>query len=120
VIGVGLVFVSQGLSNQLKALTSVQEHAVLVVLADRTLRELEAERLAGPPPSASASGAFAPPYQQYQWTLHAQARTDLLDPQGQPLFADVTCTVQRPGLKRPILGRLSAIWRTDWVPPEWF
>lgn len=120
VIGVGLVFISQGLSNQLKALSSVESSAVLSSLAERCLLELDAERASGVPLSPSPMGRFASPDESYEWTLHAVPRVDVVDKAGQPLMSHVTCAVRKEGQRRPVELRRSIIWRTSWVPATWF
>ena len=120
VIGVGLVFISQGLSNQLKALASIESSAALSSLAERCLLELDAERAAGAPLSPSPTGRFAPPDDHYAWTLHAVPRLDVVDAAGQPFLSQVTCAVREEGEHRPVELRRSIFWRTSWVPATWF
>ena len=120
VIGVGLVFISQGLSNQLKALTSIEEASVRSALAERRLVELDAERLAGVPLPPEPSGRFDEPGTRYEWILRAVPRPDVLDKDGQPLFSDVTCAVRKEAKPHPFEIRRTEIWRTSWVPASWF
>ena len=120
VIGVGLVFISQGLSNQLKALTSIEEASVRSALAERRLVELDAERLAGSPLPPESSGRFDEPDHHYEWILKAVPRPDVPDKDGQPLFSDVTCAVRKAAEPHPFEVRRTEIWRTAWVPSSWF
>ena len=120
VIGVGLAFISQGLSNQLKALSSLEASTLLASLAERKLLEVEAERAAGTPLAPESGGRFAEPYQHYEWTLHATPRADVVDKNGQPVLSQLMCAVRRESQQRPVELRRSVLWRTAWVPPTWF
>lgn len=131
VIAVGLVFISRGLTNQLKALRTVDEYETLLSLAHGKLSELEAQRLRPggiPPPPERPEGSFE---SEYEWTVAAVRREDLdVNEDGRPLFSNITLTVRSaPVGQETAMGRseprsstvsLSAIWPTDWVPAEWF
>ncbi len=139
VIAVGLVFISRGLANQLKALRTVNEYETLLSLAHGKLSELEAQRLAGiPPPPGRPEGSFemadeASSTSEYQWSVAAVRREDLdVDKEG-PIFSEITLTVRRQGdlpaprrqagqagERRSSAVSLFAIWPTAWVPVEWF
>jgi hypothetical protein len=119
VIAVGLVFVSRGLSSQLKALRTVEEYEVLRSLAHGKLLELEGQRLSGSPPPLDPTGTFEEPYQAYRWTITARPRDDVTDQDGNPLASAVTVTVQQDNRPSSVV-RLSAIWPMDWVVPAWF
>lgn len=142
VIAVGLVFISRGLTNQLKALRTVDEYETLLSLAHGKLSELEAQRLRPggiPPPPERPEGLFevsdeAASESTYQWRVTVVRREDLdVDQDGRPLFSDITLAVRRQGdlpalpagggqasERRSSAVTLSAIWPTDWVPAEWF
>ena len=127
VIAVGLVFISRGLANQLKALRTVDEYETLLSLAHGKLSELEAQRLAGiPQPPGRPEGSFemadeASSTSEYQWSVAAVRREDLdVDKEGRPIFSHITLTVRREGDdRRSSAVSLSAIWPTAWVPAEW-
>jgi hypothetical protein len=118
VIAVGLVFVTRGLSSQLKALRTVEEYDALLSLAHGTLLRLESERLSGRPVPSAPTGTFEPPYQAYQWTIRATPRADMTDPEGHPLISEVILTVERAS---PPISSISlrAMWPNAWVPGEW-
>ena len=120
VITVGLVVISRGLSNQLKALRTMDEYDTLLSLAHERLLELEAERLWGPPPTHErADGLFKAPYESYHWMVKATVREDLKDTEGNPIASDVLLTIQREDHASSSL-RLRAVWPSTWIPPEWF
>lgn len=119
VIAVGLVFISQGLASQLKALRTIEEYEVLLSLGQGRLLKLEALGLNGSALPVVPRGTFGRPYQGYRWTLTASARDDVTDANGNPLMSTVTITVQGELSRSPSV-RLSAIWPMTWVPPEWF
>jgi len=126
VIAVGLVFISRGLANQLKALRTVDEYETLLSLAHGKLSELEAQRLAGiPQPPGRPEGSFemadeTSSTSEYQWSVAAVRREDLdVDTDGRPLFSNVTLTVRRQDdERRSSAVSLFAIWPTAWVPAE--
>ncbi len=138
VIAAGLVFISRGLTSQLKALRAIDEYETLRSLAHGKLLELEAERLSGTPPTEErAGGSFGIPSETasgtaYQWKVVAVRRAELdTDSYGQPLFSEVTLTVRQAPPPNDVVGgqagadrsptvTLSAIWPTDWIPAEWF
>ena len=119
VMAVGLVFISRGLSQQLKALRSIEEYDVSASLAQNKLLELEGKRLAGRPLTAQdQGGAFARPHEGYRWAVVAVEREAPRDANGEPLTTRVTITVQRSDLSASAL-MLSAIWPAAWVPDSW-
>lgn len=116
VIAVGLAFITRALGGQLKALQRVEEYAVLVELAQETMRTTEADVQAGRLPRGSREGAFPEPHAAYQWTLSAAA----LDAPDLAVSASrVTLSVFRadhPSSKFSV----QAVWPSSVVPPEWF
>lgn len=116
VIAVGLVFISRGLSGQLRALRAVEEHETLLALAHRKLLELETVRSAARPVPPNREGLFAPPDDGTRWAMSAAAREE--EEPGDPL-ADITVTVKRAAMPSTAVS-LSAVWRADQVPAEWF
>lgn len=119
VITVGLVVISRGLGNQLKALRTMDEYDTLLSLAHERLLELEAERLWGPPPTHErADGLFKAPYESYHWLVKATAREDLKDAEGNPIASEVLLTIQRNDRASSSL-RLRAVWPSVWIPAEW-
>lgn len=132
VIAVGLVFVSRGLANQLKAMETVAAYDRLLTLARRKWLELEAERLLGlrvneeRPRGSFGSVEEQDPDSAFQWAITASRRPELM--------SEVTLTISRlpdlpqaeggaggsagdPGRRGPVVIQ-SAVWRTDWVR-EW-
>ncbi|MBI3083390.1 MAG: hypothetical protein HYY90_03405 [Candidatus Omnitrophica bacterium] len=136
VIAVGLVFISQGLSSQLKALRTMEEYDTLLALARRKWLELEAERLSHLPVAqearagsfdAQGTGGFDT---GYRWTIAAIRRPQLgMSSGGSPLFSEVTLTIRRAvtpnagaaagNERRSAAVILAAIWPSEWVPEEW-
>lgn len=130
VIAVGLVFISRGLANQLKAMETVAAYDRLLTLARRKWLELEAEGLREPPVNEERPrGSFGSleeqdPDSAFQWAITALGRPEL--------GVEVTLTVRRlpqaeggaggsagdPGRRGPVVIQ-SAVWPTHWVPPEW-
>ena len=118
VIATGLVFISRGLSGQLTALRTIEEHDVLRSLANGKLLELEGERLARAAPSTRMDGVFPDPYADYRWALSAtprQGQADLKDQDGLPLTSDIALTVTRQRARSSSVT-LRAIWPAAWVP----
>ena len=117
VIATGLIFISRGLSGQLRALRTTGEHDLLLSLASGKLLELEGDRLARDARGAPTAGAFPDPYTAYAWTLVAaprQGRFDLADKAGAPLTSDVALTVTRHDVPSSSVT-LRAIWPSAWV-----
>ena len=115
VIAIGLVFISRGLSSQLRALRTLEEQDTLLALATGKLTELESLHLFGHAGSLPFVGTFDPPYQQYRWTLAVQPNPTVTDAQDQPLADDVALTVERTTPPASAL-RLRAIWPREWMP----
>ena len=115
IIAVGLVFISRGLSGQLRAIRTVEDHQTLMLLARGKLAELESEHLAGRTSTAGWSGTFEAPYEGYRWTLGALAREDLLR-QDVPWASEVKLTVERVQ-GPPASLSLGAIWLSAWASP---
>ena len=115
VIAVGLVFITRGLANQLKAVRALEERETLLALARWKLTELESGLLFGRPLAPDLQGDFAEPYQAYQWSLAFRSRKDLTDQDGTSLASDVTLTVThaQPPSASVTLG---AIWLRSWIP----
>ena len=113
VIAVGLVFISRGLSAQLKALRSLEEYDTLLSLASGKLLEFEAKRVL---PTIRA-GTFGEPYGAYGWTAAATLRDgpdDPKDQEGNPLVSDVLVRVQRQDGSSSSV-RLHAMWPSEWL-----
>ena len=118
VIATGLVFISRGLSGQLRALRTTEEYDVLRSLANGKLVELEGDRLARASRSAPTDGMFPDPYADYHWALRAtprQGKADLKDKDNVPLTSDIALTVTRQRAPSSSVT-LRAIWPTAWVP----
>ena len=114
VIALGLIFISRGLSSQLKALRTLEEQDTLLALATGKLTELETLHLFGRSSSGQFTGTFDPPYQQYRWTLAMHPNETLTDPQHQPLADDVALTVERTNPPASAV-RLRAVWPREWM-----
>ena len=100
VIATGLIFISRGLSGQLKALRTTEAYDVLLSLASGKLLELEGDRLARPSRGAPMDGTFPDPYADYHWGLVATPRDgplDLKDNANTPLTSDIVLTVTQHG-----------------------
>ena len=115
IIAVGLVFISRGLSSQLNAIRTIQEHHTLLSLAQGKLVELESEASSGRPLPTTLSGGFDEPYGEYRWSAATAARDEFKDQVGRSLLSDVLVTVahDRPPAASVQLG---AIWLKDWLP----
>lgn len=142
VIAVGLVFISRGLANQLKAMETVAAYDRLLTLARRKWLELEAERLSGlqvneeRPRGSFGSVEEQDPDSAFQWEIRASRRPVLgVDSKDEPLVSEVTLTISRlpdlpqaeggaggsagdPDRRGPVVIQ-SAVWPIHWVPPEW-
>ena len=112
-IAVGLVFISRGLSSQLKALRTVEEYETLLSLAGRKLTEFETQRSL----PANLTGTFQDPFEAYGWTATATLRDGPDDPQdqaGNPLIGDLIVAVQRDTPPSSAV-RLRAVWPREWL-----
>jgi len=115
IIAVGLVFISRGLSAQLKAIRTIEDYQTLMILARGKLAELESELLAGRPMASGWDGTFEAPYEGYRWTLGALAREDMVY-QDVPWASEVTLTVERVE-GPPASLSLGALWLSAWASP---
>ena len=117
VIAVGLVFITRGLTGQLKALHMLEERETLVGLARWKLTELETTVLSGRPLPPELHGDFDEPYDTYQWSLTCSARPDVTDKDGSSLASDVTLTVTRaqPPTASVTIG---GVWLKTWLPQQ--
>lgn len=115
VIAVGLVFISRGLANHLRAIRTVEDYQTLLALAQGKLRELEGLQGSGAALPAELAGTFAEPYGAYRWEVASAAREDVTDPDGRPLASDVTVTVARTEPTTASV-QLGTVWPGDWVP----
>ena len=111
VIAVGLTFITRALGSQLKALQRVEEYAVLMDLAQQTLRTRDVDVQAGRQPRGPREGTFQEPYTAYQWTLSAAALEN-------PDISRVTLSVSRTD--RATSYTVRVVWPTTLVPPDWF
>lgn len=119
VISIGLVFITRGLGSQLNALRTIEEYDALAALAQSKFVELEGLRLAGRPLTLQdQAGTFKEPYEHYRWTISVAPRAEPTDAQGAPLTKELTLVVQQANRHTASL-KLTAVWPTDWVPPEW-
>lgn len=117
VMAVGLVFISRGLSGQLKALSAVESYETLTALARGKLLELEQTQLfLSPPVDVPREGEFSAPYGVYRWAVAATPRKEA---SGESLNSLVRLTVRRSDRASPAFT-LSAVWPTDRVPSAWF
>ena len=129
VIAGGLVYISQGLASQLRALRALEQYSALCPLAEAKLLELEAmRRLSSRAAQESSSGTYdvtgAGGIQTYEWTIAARARDDLdMDAQGRPFYSQVILTIQRAAGtgSNPQITRieLSVVWPMEWIPQNW-
>ena len=118
VIATGLVFISRGLSGQLRVLRATEEYDVLLSLANGKLLELEGDRLARASHSTPTDGVFPDPYADYRWGIVATPRQgplDLKDKDQTPLTSDIVLTVRRQRAPASSVT-LRAIWPSAWVP----
>ncbi|MBI2885563.1 MAG: hypothetical protein HYY15_05270 [Candidatus Omnitrophica bacterium] len=112
------MFVSRGLSSQLRAIRVMDERDRLLALAQEQWRELDARLVADPRglPRDIRDVLFPAPNQAVRWTLRAQA----LPARGTSVpLSELELTVRQEGASSAPLT-LSAVYPTDWVPPEWF
>jgi hypothetical protein len=114
-IGVGLAFITRAFSNQLKALQSVQEQAVLSDLAQAVWLDVEREVQAGRQPRREQEGTFQEPYAAYEWSFVAAE----LEGEENAQVSQVVLAVRRvgPGGSAVVL---QALWPTGLVPAAWF
>ena len=117
VIATGLVFITRGLSGQLRALRSIEEQTVVRALAQRTLLELEITRLLDHPAAAEASGRYAAPFEGYGWTMTATPLDESRHTMPPTALSDVTVTVQRVEGGSGA-ARLVSVWQSEWTAPE--
>ena len=115
VIAVGLVFISRGLSSQLRAVRTIDEQQTLLALAQDTLVGLESRLAAGQTLASSLEGGFEAPYESYRWSVMVEPRSDQTDALGSPLAGDVFVTVQRE--RPPAAVTLGAVWPKEWLAP---
>ena len=117
VITTGLIFISRGLSGQLRAIRTIEAYDMLCSLAGGKLLELEHDQLARGGAGAPMQGVFPEPFADYDWTLLATPRlgaADLKDQQGAALTSDVVLTVEHRGAAASAVA-LRAIWPSAWV-----
>ena len=115
VIAVGLVFISRGLSSQLKAVQTIDEQHTLAALVQETLLGLESRMAAGETLALQMEGGFDAPYDSYRWSATIQPREDQTDAFGTILAGDVFVTVQRePPAASLTLG---AVWPQELPAP---
>ena len=115
VIAVGLVFISRGLSSQLKAVQAIDEQQTLLALAHETLLGLESRLAAGQTLAPRLEGGFEAPDESYRWSVTVEPRSDQTDALGTPLAGDVFVTVQ--GERSPAAVTLGAVWPKEWLAP---
>ena len=112
VIATGLVFITRGLANQLKALRTFEEYDRLLSLAHTELLELEQRRLIRQLPSQAKDIPLDEPYARYHWTVTV---TTLPQPEGQeePLpMCEVTLALRRvDGASSQV--SVSSLWPDD-------
>ena len=115
VIAVGLVFISRGLSSQLKAVQTIDEQHTLAALAQDTLLGLESRMAAGEALAPQMEGGFDAPYDSYRWSATMQPREDQTDARGTILAGDVFVTVRREAPRAAIT--LGAVWPQELPAP---
>lgn len=108
-IAAALVFITRGLSSQLKAIQILQDQeAVGAVLHDALVRQ-EAERLFHREEDAGTEGTVESEAGLYQWTLATAPCEGVRDAQDQPLAVSATLAAERtdpPGRS----GSLHMLW----------
>lgn len=118
VIAVGLVFITRGLSGQLRALQSIEHHERLLALAHRKLLELEIARTLGRSVSLEDRGRFPEPDTDVVWSISAIRRPSEGDGARPPL-SDIHLVVEHAEAPSTVL-HLTAVWHADDVPESWF
>lgn len=113
-IAVGLVFLTRGLSSQLRAIQRLKEQDGLQAAAHTLLAELEGSRLFGHTGPQESDGTVEAGSSTYGWVLTAAPCEALRDAQDNPLAAEVTVALQPAGRPGPSLGFWS-IWPIEWT-----
>jgi hypothetical protein len=113
-IAAGLVFISRSLSSQLRALARVQEAAVLLALAERTVRQIESAspRVANPAPKVPLAGVYAPPFEAYEWEMVARP-DEASTGDGMPKSVVRVSVYRTDGAVAPV--RLTMVWPAAWT-----
>lgn len=113
-IAAALVFLTRGLSGQLKTIQALQDREALgVVMRDALVRQ-EAERLFHRQDEAGVKGAVESGTGVYEWTLAAAPCEGVRDAQGRPLAVSATLTAERadpPGRS----GSVQTLWPIGWI-----
>ena len=113
-VATALVFLTRGLSTQLKAMQSLQAHEELGAVMHDVLVRQEAERAFLLPEEAGAEGTVESGTGRYQWTLATAACEGVHDAQDRPLAVWTTLTAERadpPGRS----GSVQTLWPLDWA-----
>lgn len=124
VIAVGLVFITQSVGHQLKALRSIEEYDRLGSLARSHLLELEARRLFSQPLPPDRQGVFqgaddGGSSARYRWEIRAMPLDAWRDQAGHPFAGEVRLMVQ-PDRTPSEAVAVRAVWPIEWIPSEWF
>ena len=113
-IATGLVFITRGLSTNLRTIQAVQDYDELVAMGRSRLLELETERTAGRISDLAQDGSFPAPYQVFHWSIQSRR----IDPEDEHSPVAITLTVNRTDRGSSAI-KLYAIWPYTWVPNEW-
>ena len=117
VIAVGLVLITRGLSGQLLALRSIEDHERLLALAHGKLLELESVRGLERSLGLEPSGRFPEPDTNIAWTVTATPRLRVGGGPAERL-SDIRLSVTHA--EPPSVSvQLSEIWHADDVPESW-
>jgi hypothetical protein len=122
VIAVGLVAISRGLANQLKALRTLEEHETLRSLAIHWLRETEGMLSHDPaqviPWAQDLEAMFEPPHEQYRWALAVVPSEESPESPSSVAHRELHLSVQRDD--RPSSRvELVVLWPDNWLPQAW-
>lgn len=110
-IAVGLVFLTRGLSSQLRAIRRLQEQSSLQAAARNLLVEQEGARVFGRRGSQETAGTVEGDAGTYAWAMTTAPCEALRN----PLATEVTLALQPPtGQPGPSIG-FRSIWPLDWI-----
>ena len=117
VIAVGLVLITRGLSGQLQALRSLEDHERLLALAHGKLLELESVRGLERSIGLEPRGRFPEPDADMAWTVTATPRS-VADGEPADQLSDIRLSVTHAEMPS-VSTQLSEVWRAEDVPEPW-
>ncbi len=116
-ITTGLVAISRGLSSQLQAQKRLAEEERMLLLVRSVLTEQERLLWSGALTVTMRATAFEDPDAAYEWEIQAFPLEETLADEV-PLCRVDALVSREDGTGRK--ARLSTLWPTSRIPPEWF